>query len=229
MPFLKYSARYWGTHTKKDLSDNARTLALDLLNQHQDHISAVSLLEQVLHPSYIIATSLRFSGLHCASFFGIVELVTLLMNVEGCEIDRQDCTGSTPLAWAARRGHEMVVKLLLEQEDVDPGCPDEDGNGPLGWAAVKRHVGVVKLLFEREDVDPNRPDKDGDGPLSWAAIKGDERVVKLFLKREDIDSNRQNKNSRTPLRWTAIEGKGGVAQLLLERQGRGGIVQPLQA
>ena len=42
MPFLRYSARYWGIHTKKDLSDHVRTLALELLNKYEDHISAVS-------------------------------------------------------------------------------------------------------------------------------------------------------------------------------------------
>jgi len=30
--FLKYSARYWGIHANKDLSNDARTLALELLN-----------------------------------------------------------------------------------------------------------------------------------------------------------------------------------------------------
>ena len=31
LPFLKYSSRYWGTHINRDLSDNAKTLALVLL------------------------------------------------------------------------------------------------------------------------------------------------------------------------------------------------------
>ena len=76
MPFLKYSARYWGTHANGDFSDYARVLALELLNGYEDHISAVSLLEQELDPRNIgfIATPLLFSGLHCASFFGIVDL-----------------------------------------------------------------------------------------------------------------------------------------------------------
>ena len=69
----------------KDLSNHAMALALELLNEYEDHISAVSLLEQVLPPSLggAIATSPLFSGLHCASFFGIVELVTVLINDEG--------------------------------------------------------------------------------------------------------------------------------------------------
>ena len=85
MPFLKYSSRYWGTHARRELSDHARTLALELLGHYEDHVSAVSLLEQVIHSGEFrdISTSPLFSGLHCASFFGIVELVTAIINVEG--------------------------------------------------------------------------------------------------------------------------------------------------
>ena len=77
MPFPKYSSRCWGTYAERELSDHARTLALELLCHYEDHVSAVSLLEQVIHPSDIrdIYTSPLFPGLHCASFFGIVELV----------------------------------------------------------------------------------------------------------------------------------------------------------
>jgi len=53
IPFLKYSSRYWGTHANREFSKKARTLALDLLDQYKDHLSAVSLLSQVLHPIYV--------------------------------------------------------------------------------------------------------------------------------------------------------------------------------
>ena len=172
IPFLKYSARYWGTHMSKELSDYARTFALELLNKFENHISAVSLLEQVLHPDDIrdIATSPLFSGLHCASFFGIVELVTVLINAEGCVVDQQDCVGRTLLVWAARKGHIGVVKVLLERGGVDPNLPDKYDRAPLGWSAIEGHQGVVKLLLERENVDPNRPDRNNLTPLGWAAM-----------------------------------------------------------
>ena len=220
MPFLKYSARYWGTHTNKDLSDNVRAFALKLLNRFENHISAVSLLEQVLDPGYIggIPTSPLFSALHCVSFFGIVELVTVLINDEGYEVDQQDCAGRTPLSWAAINGHEGVVKLLLERGNVDPDRPDKNNEGPLGWAAIKGHEGVVKLLLERENVDPNRPDKDDQTPLVCAAIEGHEGVVKLLLEREDVDPNRLDKYHGTPLGYSASEGHEGVVKLLLERE-----------
>jgi len=220
MPFLEYSARHWGTHANRDFSDYARVLALELLNRYEDHISAVSLLEQELDPRNIgfIAEPLLFSGLHCASFFGIVELVTVLINAASYEVDQQDCTGRTPLAWAARNGHEGLVKILLERENVDPDRTDKNDLTPLGWAAIKGHEGVVKLLLERENVDPNLQDVYGRTPLGSATFNGHERVVKLLLERGDVDPNRPDNYHEGPLGWAAIKGHEGVVKLLLGRE-----------
>jgi len=220
MQFLKYSARYWGTHTNKDLSDNVRVFALKLLNRFENHICAVLLLEQVLDPGYIgdIPTSPLFSALHCVSFFGIVELVTVLINDEGYEVDQQDCAGRTPLTWAARNGHEGVVKLLLEQKNVDPDRLGMYDRTPLMCAAIEGHEGVVKLLLEREDVDPDRPDKDDRTPLMYSSAEGHEGAVKLLLERENVDPNRPDKDDRTPLGYSAVGGHEGVVKLLLERE-----------
>ena len=219
-PFLNYSARYWGTHANKDLSDRAMALALGLLTQYEEHISAISLLVQVLPPSFIgaISTSPLFSGLHCASFFGIVELVIVLISDESCEVDQQDCAGRTPLAWAAWNGHEGVVKTLLESKNVDPNSLDVHGGTPLANAAVYGHEGVVKLLLKRDNVNPNLPDSNGNRPLGYAAINGHEEVVKLLLERENVDPNLANMNGDGPLGCAAIFGHEGVAKLLLERE-----------
>ena len=218
MPFLKYSARYWGTHMSKDISDRSRTLALRLLSRFKDHISAVSLLEQVLAPRFrrAIDTSPRFSGLHCASFFGIVELVISLIEIEGCEVNQRDCVGRIPLAWAARNGHEGVVKTLLEGKNVDPNCRDVYGRTSLANAALHGHEGVVKLLLEREDVDPNRGNKCGATPLRCAAGKGHEGVVRLLLERENVDPNLPDNAGDGPLGRAAWKGHEGVVKLLLE-------------
>ena len=53
-----------------------------------------------------------FSGLHCASFFGIVEVVATLIEMECYDINEGDFLGYTPLAWASRNGHEEVVKQI---------------------------------------------------------------------------------------------------------------------
>jgi len=219
MPF-KYSSRNWGTHAGKELSDRGSALALELLGRYEEHVAAVSLLKQVVHPSFIgdIGADSFFSGLHGASFFGIVLLVAAIINAGGCEINKRDCIGNTPLAWAARRGHLGAAKLLLEQEDIDPNCTDEHDRAPLGWAAMFGHEGVVKLLLGRDDVDPNHPDKYDQTPLRCAATDGHEGVVKLLLGREDVDPNRANKRDRTPLVCAATNGHEGVVKLLLGRE-----------
>ena len=205
MPFLKYSSRYWGTHARSELSDHARTLALELLGQYGGHVAATSLLQQAMYPSYAeyIGTDSLFSGLHGASFFGIIELVTVIINAEGCEINQQDCMGSTPLGWAARNGHVGAAKLLLGWEDIDPNRADKHDRTPLGWAAFEGHEGVAKLLLGREDLDPNRPDMYGQTPLWCAATEGHDAVAKLLLRLEDVDPNLPDKYDRTPLRCAA--------------------------
>ena len=85
--------------------------------------------------------------------------------------------GRTPLSWAARRGHEGVVKMLLEQADTFYD------RTPLSWAAGEGHEGVIKMLFEREDVNPDQAGSWHDRPpISWAARSGHEGVVKILFR-----------------------------------------------
>ena len=147
MPFLEYCSVYWGVHAKKELSDYARSLALELFQQYDGHISAKFLLGWAGYPHIAdLDASFSFSGLHCASFFGIAEVVAALIETECYDIDGQDFGGHTPLAWAARNGHEEVVKMLLGREAVNPDRPDNGGQTPLMLAVKYGHKEVIALL-----------------------------------------------------------------------------------
>ena len=50
----------------------------------------------------------------------------LLLAKEGVDPDSKDKDNQTPLLWAARSGHEAVVKLLLVKEGVDPNSKGEE-------------------------------------------------------------------------------------------------------
>lgn len=121
-PFLRYSSVYWGAHAKRELSDCAKSLALKLFNDYGGHISVRLLLKHVLDPSDFnnIKGFPLFTGLHCASFFGIVEIVAALMKMEGYDADQVDCVGNTPLMWATQNKHEEAAKLLRGRGDVTP-------------------------------------------------------------------------------------------------------------
>ena len=68
--------------------------------------------------------------------------MTVFINDEGCGVDKQDCVGRTPLAWAAANGHEGAVKILLEQKNVDPNRSDNDERTPLACAAINGHEAI---------------------------------------------------------------------------------------
>ena len=202
--FLEYCSIYWGVHGKRELSDSASSLALELLKENYHQESTNLLLNQAasLHSGRYDTCSL-FSGLHCASFFGIVEVVAALIKMECYDINEGGLLGVTPLAWAAHKGQEEVVKLLLEREEVNPDKPDSGGWTPLLYAAALGHERVVKLLLEREEVNLDRPDFSGQTSLSYPAWSEYEGVVKLLLEREEVNPDKPDGDRRTPLSYTA--------------------------
>ena len=180
MPFLKYSSRYWGTHAKRKLSDSAVLLAMQLLDNYESHVASNSLFEQILDPEDTpdIGAPSLFSGLHCASFFGIVEIMTSLLGMNGCDANQKDSAGMTPFTWAVRSGNGEAVEILLGWEAVDSHQLDHEGDTALSWAAIKGHLLVVNQLLDQEAVDPDKPNNVGKTPLIWAARYGHESVVK---------------------------------------------------
>ena len=216
MPFLEYSSLHWGGHAKIGLSDYAKSLALELLNQYDCHISSVVLSKRV-HPSWLTLDSDgTFSGLHCASYFGIDKVMAALMQMEGCDINQGDRMGFTPLMWAARQGDRGAVELLLTRDDIDPNKPDNYNATPLWWAS-NGHEGVVSLLLARSDVNPDKADNDGETPLWRSSLNGHEAVVRLLLARHDVDPDKPDTDGETPLWRASIKGHEGVVRLLLAR------------
>jgi len=141
IPFLEYSSLYWEMHAKRELTDCTKLLALKLFDDYQSHLSIEVLLEaQELRSNYLkYDKSFPFSGLHCASLFGIDEIVAGLVEAEDCDINQRDSSDNTPLVWAAWNGHEGVVKILLGRGDVIPSKPGFFDQTPLYCAAENGH------------------------------------------------------------------------------------------
>jgi len=161
-PFLEYCSVYWGIHAKKEPSGSARSLALDLLKEGYGHIPTKFLLGQSPHVSlWSYETCSQFSGLHCASFFGVVQIVAALIEMGCYDINEGDFLDRTPLAWAARNGHGEVVEMLLRLEEARSDKPDDRGLTPLSHAAWGGHEGAVGILLGREGVNLGTLDNDG--------------------------------------------------------------------
>ena len=161
--FLEYSSLYWGMHAKRELSDGAKLLALKLFDDYNNHISTDILLEAhkvYRYHGYLNYHSL-FSGLHCDSLLGTVEIVADLLEVEGCDINQEDFAGTAPLLWAARNGHDGVVEIILGWGDISPDKQDNFGRTPLRYASEYSYAGVVSILLGRDEVNPDKLDMSG--------------------------------------------------------------------
>jgi len=99
-------------------------------------------------------------GVHLAAYFGLRDTMRALLR-ENCDLESKDFDRRTPLLWAARNGHEVVVKLLLTDERVDPDAKDSSERTPLSWAKDNGHEAVVILLLSNDRVD--RLYQDGAG------------------------------------------------------------------
>ena len=224
MPFLQYASCYWGKHTRADITENVKTLALRLLDRFDEHISAQLLLlhherDGSLGRDYEEGGPTGFTGLHGASFIGEVEIMSGVLGMKEWDINGTDCMGSTALRWAAEKGHQEVVKMILEREDVNPDQRGtKDDRTPLWLAAEKGYEGIVEMLLERDDVNPNQ--KLGDQTILVRAVQGGyEGVVKMLLERDDVNPDQPDTyNDRTPLWWAAESENEGIAKMLLERK-----------
>jgi len=217
VPFLEYSSLHWGRHAKIELSDHAKSLALDLLSRYDSHIASTLLVDEIQGYLSSQHTHHLFTGLHCASYFGIDEMVAALIEAQGSDINQGDCRGVTPLILAAQEGNQGAVGLLLAQDGINPDKPDNSGGTPLWWASYKGNEGVVRLLLARDDVNPDKPDNDRGAPLWWAAFNGHEGVVRLLLARGDVNPDKLDRFGGTAL-WVASSRRcEGMVRLLLAR------------
>jgi len=250
-PFLRYSSLYWGAHARREATNEVASLALKLFSQIESHISSKLLLVDLISRTGrysrdipINGPLIGFTGVHCASAFGLAEITTALMDQPNHDLDKRDFLGITPLIWAAICGHEGVAKLLLQRQTINPDKPDGYfRRTALAWAAGKGHEGIVRLLLCRASArpdgtdgwwgkvpkvmnrvrgsrhtNPNRPDKYGQTPISLAATEGHEGVVQLLLGRKDVKADTADGYGRSPLLCASSGGHSGVVELLLERE-----------
>ena len=205
-PFLEYSSLYWGTHMRIELSDRAETLALQLLDHFESHISATLLWESISDKSYY-SDVMSFSALHCVSYFGIPEVTITLLKMNRWDVNQNDSLSMTPLIWAAKYGHEEVVRLLLREKQIQP----DGGRGrtALSWAAGNGHEGVVRLFLAQKFINP------GSVGRRWGKSA---RVVNLLFGERYVNPNSISEYGRTPLSWAAENGHEGIVALLLERK-----------
>jgi ankyrin repeat protein len=211
-----YAAQNWGYHARA-ASTKVEQSVLGLLESEAKVSSCTqALLTSKGYYGYTHIGPGRMTGLHLAAYFGLKDaIIALLKNRHDPNL--KDVYGRAPLSWAARNGHEAVVKLLLEKSAELESKDKKWDQTPLLWAARNGHEAVVKLLLEKGPKLESKDQERDQTPLSWAVKNGHEAVVKLLLEKGAKLESKDKKWGHTLLSWAARNGHEAVVKLLLEK------------
>lgn len=116
-----------------------------------------------------------------ASWLGLTDIVTELLEV-GCDPNPLNTLqGATPLQLAARNGHRDVVKVLLDHE-ADAKHTADYGRTVIHVATVFGHAEVVELLVKESDAEINARDADNVTAVYVGSLWGNWKVVETLVK-----------------------------------------------
>jgi hypothetical protein len=113
---LRYAAQNLGDHIHSMDEHTLNSLKLEVfLDKHKLSCATQALF--VDRRQWFSAQTFpkNFCGVHYAAYFGLKDILRLLLVNPKVDRDTKDSYGRTPLSWAAAKGHETVVKLLLEK------------------------------------------------------------------------------------------------------------------
>ena len=124
----------------------------------------------------------------------------------------------TPLAQAAAKGREDLVRTLLTQGgDINAG--NNNGQTPLHLAADQGNSNVVRLLLEQGALVDVVEKAAGYTPLHYAAAHGYADLCEMLI-RFGADSDMLTCNQDSPLHLAIEKGQVGVVCVLLKYRAR---------
>ncbi|KAK0743978.1 ankyrin repeat-containing domain protein, partial [Schizothecium vesticola] len=97
------------------------------------------------------------------------------------DANTQDTIGRTPLAFAAKNGHEKVAIALLNHGSLDPDRKDHYCSTPLSIAVRNCRTEVVKALLATGQVAFDSRDCFGRTPLWWSRRHGSIDIEQMLL------------------------------------------------
>ena len=140
------------------------------------------------------------------------EFVELLLQSRP-NIEARDAWDQTPLALAAKEGHEEAVELLL-RAGANIHTQNLRKDTPLALAAEHGRNSTVRLLLQH-GAELNEKNRDGKTPLALAAQNGHSSAAMLLLTK-GAKVNATDENGRTPLALAVLNEAGGEMTRLLE-------------
>ncbi|KAJ3496369.1 hypothetical protein NLG97_g2707 [Lecanicillium saksenae] len=211
--FYDYAAQNWGSHARG--ASCIQQVHDFLKNSNLVEAASQALLATQLWPGrsdYSQRVSPRMTGLHLAAYFGIDTAVGALLQCD-VDADARDATGRAPLAWAAARGHGLVVELLLGRSARITA--DTDSMTALHYT-VSRSSEEMALYFLKTGVSIDT----GVKRRSLLEAGADNEARRALLNSNDavVDCSTGRHRGLTALHYACLIGSKKMTEFLLQNR-----------
>ncbi|KAH0596363.1 hypothetical protein MHUMG1_05479 [Metarhizium humberi] len=163
------------------------------------------------------------TALHLAAIAGKENVVRLLVpcpdKQTNANMDTFDSDGCKPIHYAAKRGHEAVVRYLVGETGANKEAKNKQGSTLLHTAAAYGKEAVVRYLVGETGANKEAKDKEGYTPLHIAAAHGYEAVVRYLVGETGANKEAKDKKGCTPLHIAAAYGYKAVVRYLVSETG----------
>jgi ankyrin repeat protein len=218
-PLIEYIGRNMGHHLRKGSDTTTDEMVRNLLNDENKFSILNTFLGRLISPYHPQTTIFKLLPLHWVAFFGVFSITQSILEATDDINVTEAYKKMTPLALAAKNGHEAIIKLLVNTPDVDLNSRDEYDRTPLALAVENGREAIVKVLVDTPGVDLNSKGQLGRTPLALAAKNGHEAVVKLLVSTPGVGLNSRDKGDRTPFAWAASNGHEAIIKVLVDTPG----------
>jgi len=162
----------------------------------------------------------KSTALHCASKFGSVETVDVLIGP--VSLEAEDYNGRTPLHVACEMGKLNTCTTLIKS-GANVHAIDKSRKTPLHKAAAAGYMEIFKLLL-KSGANLKSEDSKKRNVLMEAAMQGETAMCGFILEILPALINRLDITNASALHWASGGGHCGTVDLLI---GRGSIVNQL--
>ncbi len=221
-PLLEYACLYWGDHAYEARMDaETQAAAFEYVSDNYK-IATWTQAAWYLRSSERAEWDIRkgANALHVCAWFGLVEIVSKLLD-DGLNVNSADPNyKQTPLMYACRRGTTDTVARLLER-GADVNQYSQRDSVALFDAVDNGVAETVELLLAHKelDVDTIHPRRFNRTALMLAAQNGNLQIVDALLDRPGAKLDKKDLDGNTALSLATIAGQYEIVATLLEHKG----------
>jgi len=199
--------------------------------KYEDYVESIKLVmaDQRWDPSLVNYDNGREYHNNAALIIAVhnqcdVEILKLLLDQPGVDVNIRDGGGRTPLLLAVG-GSQEIMSLLLAHPDIELDVVDNTGNTAVILACSKNSPENLKLLMENERWDSsilNCKSKRNEAALITAVWEGSLDMTRMLLEQININVNIKGKDDtdtgRTALHCAMSKGNLEIVKILLARE-----------